>query len=475
MEYDMGKGNKKYGTQSNTVDLEFEVFKQNIFEHEIPKSEIFLDNYTLPSQIFEHMFHISTQNISILAQLKKIARINRGMLFHCFVLNRKPINSTLTDEEGNGDEVIAFLDKLATNLEFFPAETRFQLAISDDEHWYAIDIFIKDGTVNSFILDAAGDERFCEIRDELIQRFPGGSHYSFEVSISDENKILAIQKTGEGCGIFAYDHIEHLSRIPAETLYSELKESATNEYICEIWDKENNQYIQTVINQENTITIDSIQANTHLACILRPSTSYSLLEELDNDLKNTVINKNEESLIESAYNHKFFCTINGKGREVNGTIYDKSETYRDKLIEAVTKPSSSELVKSVLARRTGFTYLDHPRFFEFEKNLCEHEIEDIQNILKDIYLKLEPIFLSKNNPTIFSKDSHFIKMQETFNEIISLVHDDTYDKGELIDSSMRSLLKLREQILQCDLPATILILLDDAINTTLCVANSYST
>ena len=80
----------------------------------------------------------------IVAQMKEQAKL-KGFLFNCVVINR---------DNKQGDELVQFLSLLEKNKHALK-DQRIQVVYLHKEHWSTLDIQIKQGALDFFLLDAA--------------------------------------------------------------------------------------------------------------------------------------------------------------------------------------------------------------------------------------------------------------------------------------------------------------------------------
>ncbi len=454
----------KRSSQAIKVKSESSLFRDIIDTHE--KINSYLDKDPSIDKYGEGKRLISGEPpiISALIAKKKESRVNKNETFNCFVIDRENECSS-----GN-DELVEFINKLSQNIQTLPDPTRFQLNVFDSGHWYPIDLYIKNGQVSSFIFDAAGNYKFESALTLLKNKFPNGSHYSFQVEVSikessmkkkpndiqDEDlNISTVQKSGYGCRVFSAYHAFNMSKSDPDELYTSLQASEAKK-IRQIPDevfintnKINNAY-KEVDAPAHTITLRSIQPNQNLVRLLRPTQSYTQLNELSDEVKNTKIARQSGDISLKEYTDSK-AEKDSSNRRINATLLNKSQGYRAKVME-FKEQNLEQDINIIMSQRAGFAYLDNPSLFTLDDLLSKGDKDNVLNIAYDFFNNYYTQ-LPKNTDKSFlgiSFDAKNLDLSyqtlEHLSNLIKKYENDEIDKGTFVTSFMANVCELQESL-----------------------------
>jgi hypothetical protein len=132
---------------------------------------------------------------------KKRRRARKGLEFNCIVLDRAATN---------GDELVNLLMLLEREKSRISNNTRFQIVCRTKEgsrnHWTAMDVMVKDGELQFYLLDAANSLPSVLSAISVIHancpnaviRYSGGQ----------------MQADGHNCATFSLDHVFRMAKMP---------------------------------------------------------------------------------------------------------------------------------------------------------------------------------------------------------------------------------------------------------------------
>ncbi|CEK09733.1 hypothetical protein [Legionella hackeliae] len=175
---------------------------------------------------------LSIDTMSVVVDYYTQKARKKAINFNCFVLAR---------DNGDGDEFLDFLSILQENKEHFPDYTRFQVMFLDSGHWSAMDVRIKNGCLEFFIIDAANSlpqvlsaiTAIHEKCPDSLTTYSGGS----------------MQADEDNCAYFALEHAYALAKIP--DLHDTLKEHVNTGKIGPF--KNYVSFIESLIHQDTRI------------------------------------------------------------------------------------------------------------------------------------------------------------------------------------------------------------------------------
>lgn len=306
----------------------------------------------------EAWFEGTLENLAFLIRRKKERMFAKGKLFNCFVLNYAVRNN----------EYIEFLNQLKLNLKKIFNGTKFQLVIYEEKlhHWTTVDIYIRDGKIKSFVLDASnsGDNVAKEIREI----FPDGQHYLYDFDIVKDEKrnndpyycglFRYIQTRDIGCRVFAFEHAKQLSKISGEELYKELSDLHENGHNrpenIEIYEEDEPKTITKKIYPY------AFSVGEKLTPIFRGAQSFETLNSFPKKVKETILKENKEvkeNLLDAA--NRFSSDISFKN--INYFTLIKGIKYKQCLEDFLQE--NKENKQAILSQRDGLVFIQNPELF----------------------------------------------------------------------------------------------------------------
>ena len=457
--------------KSKTTE-ETQVFVDTATCHEEPNSRLdknpTVDKYGVEG---ERLISAEPPIISALVAQKKKSRASKNKYFNCFVIDRVKINP-----QTGLDELKEFLIKLNGEVKSLPNPTRFQLNVFDRGHWYPIDFYIKDGQVNSFILDAVGDPRYKKTLNYIGQLFPQGNHYYFHVdnefNSSAKNKrvselidskydiqpkyvnLASMQKSDIGCRVFSAYHAMNMANSDPEELYSALNNSCapTVRNLPPIYAQ--SQVVDQLYVEEKArgaVTLRSIKPDQSLVRLIRPTQSYTQLNALDQDVRDLEITTEKGGT--TLERHGQESRENVGGRNVNATILNKSQKYREKILKFKNQYSERE-IDSYMEHRSGFAYLQTPDLFKLDEFIS---VSEKDNVLDAAMMFFNSFY--ENMPKTTSKsflgmrlDAKNLNLSQQslldIEELITLYKNDEISKGEFVSSFMLQIQELQDKLIE---------------------------
>lgn len=138
--------------------------------------------------------YLSLKAMKIAVEAVKKREQEKGHLFNCFICDRN-----------NPDEFSQFLGGLYNNKDKWENEIRCQILYKKKDHWSVVDVQIKNGKVDFFLVDAANSLHVVLDTINLInQIFPDAKVKYFGPEL---------QRDAHSCGYFALDHALALSKM----------------------------------------------------------------------------------------------------------------------------------------------------------------------------------------------------------------------------------------------------------------------
>ena len=462
---------KRGRTRKSKTSGETKIFVETTQCHEEPNSRLdkisTSDMYGVEG---ERLISEEPPIISALVAQKKKSRASKGKSFNCFVIDRSKI-----DPSTGRDELEEFLRKLKRKISSLPDPTRFQVNVFDRGHWYPIDFYIKDGQVNSFIIDAVNDERYKKTFDYIGRLFPSGNHYQFfgenELKENAKNqriadlvgndgnllpkyyKLATMQKSGKGCRVFSVYHAMNMANSDPKMLYSALERSRSPTVrqipsITSLWQVVDELYVESRIS--GAVTLRSIQPDETLVRLIRPTQSYTQLNDLDEKVRDIEISRDKGNITLAEHAHE--SRENVGGRDVNATILTKSQKYRKKILDFRDQHTKEE-IDSFMEHRSGFAYLENPDLFKLDKLISLGDKQEVlqaaklffnnfyENMPKETFKSLLGIRLTAKNLHISEQSLLGIE------KLINSYDKDEITKGEFVCLFMLQIQELQDKLI----------------------------
>lgn len=413
----------------------------------------------------EHYLSGEAQVFAALIAQKKISRANSDEALTSFTFNAFNLYGSTCSE----DEIRPFFQALKANLKNIPDGTRFQInlrvsslewgASNTLKHWFPIDFYFKDGQLNTFTFDAlCWETSFGPTQKLLKKHFPEANHYQFSDTRNEKTnrKTGYLQADGMSCHLFSLFHSTNLSKIPADTLYDEIK---------------------NIADSNHNVTTKSIKAKSPLLRLLKPA-QPRLTKHLSDDALDSEIKTKNGAItlrkIETERQDKDVIRyINGKNKKekvaANLFIHHKNNTYLRKLLAFVKGREPLSLKRSI-NQRTGLVYVECPKLFAFDKNLTTASKDDALNALQNFTTQLQQrapkgthafcgLFKAKNIGLV----NNYLK--ELKDLMSNHTNSETANKGELVTNALQIIIELREALCYAKSTRTRPIL-DDLISET---------
>lgn len=348
-------------------------------------------------------------------------------------LRRENLNIFVLSADGyevkNYSELSIFFKLLAKNINSSGTPSRFQLAIQTKGHWFSVDCYIKNGQLYVLILDAvARDSAFTIIEEAAKCLKPTIFAY----------RGIKIQYDFEHCSFFTLDHIFRLSN--------------RNHH----W---NDLFGLNTDPRKNIIDFDHTSCPNSLAFIFKNIQSFKGLDELADALKNSLVNKKNQTLEQLIIQNTRSENIIGVVRKVNAGVlkkacnYMKRGTYFFKPINyrkitssrqgfEVIAGETGELIKKIIAHKES-PYLQH--LIKDNEIFIKNNIRDMLDIsfcydLKNFFfLLIEKEYVTKDLITVSDICSLINESPVMFKTILeyandSLSYDDILEIQSKVDS-----------------------------------------
>ena len=369
-------------------------------------------------------------SLTLLMAEKHQNRFEKGKAFNGFVLEQ-----CSADDEDN--DFMTFLSLLSEQLQLIPTPTRFSLAVlttyqdpdfdtdiepcSNPAHWTAVDIWIgPNQQVCSFVLDAANSVGFRKMHADLKRVFPDGNHYIYYAdlylaglksdTIEPPIRRRAIQTQGIGCRIFTIEHLKQLSQIDPSLLYL--------------------QELSKIADANKTIIAANLIKDLKLTRIFRGMQSWTALDFLPADIKNTIIKDTSgETLIEGA---KRFSE-----QRINKILERKNLSYKINKAKFVNS-ISDELGTEIMENREGYFFLIYPILLSVNAEIAKFNKEDFDTFVTRLYqawgqllprlLTIVQVMLLTRAPSLMPHDLNLISLITPTIEKLNKLHEAAPEK-----------------------------------------------
>lgn len=334
------------------------------------------------------------ETTTAVVQAKRERKNLKGESMSLFVLK--------TDHPQNENELHKFLDKLQENIENLTDGTRMQLLVQSCEHWYPMDIEVRNGNLSVLIPEAGFSPATSNAARQILNRFPNADIYRFypeEVTIQGKKRTLMIQSDGESCSRFALQQLYSLQQNPL--MHRQLHQSQS---------KLKTEFLET--KPENTgkhYSISFTDCPTELASAFKSTQSVSALGVTSKSLKEEVVNKKGETLEEY---HRRHTRKNPKdhSKVQNLGIMDFKDAQIQSTESFLTEVAESQ-VQAFLSTnsRTGFDFLTKGQQFRENHELDQRRMRN-HSVVADKKERVE--FLQKVNQFCRSEIQLFDKVIE---------------------------------------------------------------
>lgn len=318
----------------------------------------------------------TTETMAVAVAGKKEKRNQRGQAFHMYVLDRQHYPSSddsAEEEQESVDELDVFLRELKKNIDNNEPEpgTRFQVLVSNQDHWTPYDITVGENKRLTIVgVDAAQDMRGGRNLDQMKEAFPDADVYYFKAdTFFDEEKGMErerfMQFDDDSCGQFALDYAFHFQNVDMVSVIPAAK-------------------------SREIAGINMISPNDfpkELAVVFRDTQSWKVLDTISEELSDTVINKKQETMKGSARRHS--VTLDGK--MVNKAIDHKRKRFSTNTLNLLRNITTENLV-DIIDNRQGYDYLqmnaedrhaaDREQITRFpQQEVIRHHVQDHINTL----------------------------------------------------------------------------------------------
>lgn len=379
-----------------------------------------------------------------LLNAKVESRFNKGRPFNAFMLHQKSVEE---------NELIQFLEIIKESLNKFTEKTRLHLAIltsyldkdtqeyieknkiktpEEIRHWTSVDIFIDNGKIKTFVLDAANAINLVGIKNLFKTTFPHGEHYSFQMDSirhpkdPSREKFRTIQSDDENCRTFTLEHLRQLSQIDSTQLYAELKQIST---------------------EDGRLLPKNLVYGLSLNRVFRATQSWVTLNSLPAVLS-TVL-KGNDTLFDFAEKHSELKY----GTKQNIAILNKKYKHFQTEVDYYNK-LTNDMSTLILEHRKGSAFIKNPILFQLKDILSEMSSDDptvfIQLLCKNIRELISEIsvapckeinnFLIKLTNLLFcenlssAKNEILLRLSSLFN---SMEANDNFDMAHLLHNSLK--------------------------------------
>lgn len=328
---------------------------------------------------------------------------------------------------------------------------------------------VKDGKIHSFVLDSIDASTAWMYHNDLQRFFPDGKHYQF-TSYEDENEFThQIQYGPNGCQIFTEDHLEVLSNIDGDQLYSALEKKSHQET------REVLKFKHMVVGEKveitsNVLTLKDFDEDlSFMGKLLRTIQSKAAFSRLSESIKSSPVSsklddtrKHSLTLEEYEARHTGEISVKNKVKQTNLAINRKSERKENKsslLLEDITDKQFDEIQKN----RQGFAFLENPALFNTKNPISFIKIKNSSNYLdrnheffalrekKDDLLSLGKKLNEKYpNKNLENKIEAFNRKFMQYNDLLNKLNDPLKygikEKNDLI-SIEREFKKIKKEVI----------------------------
>lgn len=287
------------------------------------------------------IWNVDTMALVIQAQKEKLSAKGREMT--CLVVK--------TNCKGK-DEFLELLENLKENISEYEG-IRFQLACEeyyndDHGHWFPMDIQIKNGCLHLIITDSIFNPQSTEcIAKTTFSIFKDAIIYAYapdQVLIDSKKQRRDIQKDKESCTRFT---AKNIFRLQTRNLFDIFEQHQNTFKLTFGPDGKSNWYS---INPENV--------PKEFAFFFKNSQSLSIIGTLNDDLKNHIINKKGETLLESIARHTEVISTVAKPIKKNMAIQHFKSKLVTQLDTFLSQKTENE-VSDIIHNRTKSIFNNH--------------------------------------------------------------------------------------------------------------------
>lgn len=391
------------------------------------------------------------EGVTTAIETRKVERALKGETMNIFALK--------VDHPVNDNELILFIDTLKEHIDELAPGTRIQLAVQSGEHWFPIDIEVREeGNLSILIPEAGFSPSTFNAMYSFLNLFPKAEIYRFypeSKTIEGIERQYMIQADGSSCSRFALQQLYSLQH--NADLHERLRASQPflkKELIDPHRGDELSHYAITFSNSP-----------PELAAIFKSTQSVSALKLPGDAVLKTEINKKGETLEEFSRRHA--KTHPKTGRSQNLAIMNFKEKEIKKVSAFLKKLEDSSLEEILRdEKRMGLDFLKKVEHRE-KRGISEFETKDftiteekeernvfLQKINK--LLREEHKFLgSVEKKEMDSKRLEKVtQLKENLETLRREFMETSYSKGKSLSQSygqlVKKLLKLDDQIKKLD-------------------------
>ncbi len=299
----------------------------------------------------EYLWDVNAMAAVIAA--KKESRNVKGQVMNCFVLK--------TDHAKNDDELIKFLDNVKANIGNLEGQ-RFQLACQSGDHWFPVDMQIKNGKVQAIIMEAGFSPCTGSTLNKIKARFDDAEVYTFlpdDVKIAGRNKTRMLQADNNSCSRFTLEHLFHMQTRDMFAIFEANKQAfappprpAPGVPFNQIPRDQ-----IRISDEHDYYQVTPANMPKEAAFLFRDTQSLSIVGSLSDDIKNHVVNKKGETLQESVSRHTEQVDMGeGKMLSLNKAVAHFREKKVEETVRFLEKKSEKEVAK-ILSTRDGTDFI----------------------------------------------------------------------------------------------------------------------
>lgn len=244
---------------------------------------------TLLHNLNESLWDLDTA--MVVMEARKTSRNHKGETMNFFALK---VDRWRDDDEVPVNELDIFLNKLHENIHNIAEGTRIQLAVQSSEHWFPMDIEVREGSLSVLIPEAAFTPSTAYATFAVLNRFSNAAVYRFypDTQTTDgEERDVNIQKDGVSCSRFALQQLFALQKIPH--IHQVLQDNQPDL---------KKQYVEN-IPALGHYGLSFSNCPPEIAAIFKSTQDFSGFELTDPTVLDTVINQKGETLDEYHRRH----------------------------------------------------------------------------------------------------------------------------------------------------------------------------